>query len=110
MAKSNGAGRKGGPNRSDAIRAELAANPKATSREIMNKLAEKGIKVSSTLVYFVKSKMGKAKRRAKRAQAVEASTRLGSNNPVEVVSRVKDLARDVGGIRHLKKLVDLMAE
>ena len=33
MAKSNGPGRKGGPNRSDAIRAELAANPKATSRE-----------------------------------------------------------------------------
>jgi hypothetical protein len=32
------------------------------------------------------------------------------SNPVELVLRVKDLAREVGGIKHLKQLVDLLAE
>lgn len=31
-------------------------------------------------------------------------------NPVELVLRVKDLAREVGGINQLKQLVDLLAE
>jgi hypothetical protein len=31
-------------------------------------------------------------------------------NPVEVIRRVKDLAREVGGIQNLKILVDLLAD
>ena len=31
-------------------------------------------------------------------------------NPVELVMRVKQLAREVGGIRNLKQLVDLLAD
>jgi len=55
---------------------------------------------------FIKSKL----RRAKRARVAESSRQIGSRNPVEVVLRVKDLAREVGGIKNLKMLVDLLAE
>jgi hypothetical protein len=40
----------------------------------------------------------------------ESSRQSGAKHPVELVLRVKDLAREVGGIRYLKQLVDLLAE
>ena len=43
-------------------------------------------------------------------KVAESSRQTGSKNPVEVVLRVKDLAREVGGIKNLKMLVDLLAE
>jgi hypothetical protein len=91
-------------NKSQAIRELLALDPKMDSKTIMSRLAEKGVKVSSTMVYYVRSKMKQAKRKEKRARVV------ATNNPVELVLRVKDLAREVGGIKHLKQLVDLLAE
>jgi hypothetical protein len=97
-------------NKSQAIRDFLAGSPRAGTKEIVAGLAEKGIKVAPTLVYFIKSKANQAKRRAKRDRAAESSRQSGSRNPVEVVLRVKDLAREVGGIKNLKMLVDLLAE
>jgi hypothetical protein len=38
------------------------------------------------------------------------SQKTASHNPVELVRKVKDMAREVGGIANLKKLVDLLAE
>jgi hypothetical protein len=35
---------------------------------------------------------------------------MGVSNPVEVVLKVKALAREIGGIRNLKQLVDALAE
>jgi hypothetical protein len=97
-------------NKSEAVRGVLAQNPKATSREVIAQLAEKGIKVAPTMVYYVRSKLKQASRRAKRERAAESSRQSGAKNPVELVLRVKDLAREVGGIRYLKQLVDLLAE
>jgi tRNA G37 N-methylase Trm5 len=97
-------------NRSQAVREAIAENPKAGSKEIIALLAKKGIKVSATLVYYVRSKQNQQKRRQKRERLAEASRQTGTSNPVEVVRRVKHLARDVGGIRSLKQLVDLLAE
>ena len=51
-----------------------------------------------------------AKRRAKRERVAASSRQTSATNPVEVVIRVKDLAREVGGIKNLKMLVDLLAE
>ena len=113
MAKSNTGGdaaNGSSANRSEAVREALAQNPKATSREIISQLAAKGVKVAPTLVYYVKSKQNQARRKAKRARVAEASRGTAVGNPVEVVLRVKDLAREVGGIRNLKQLVDLLAE
>ena len=97
-------------NKSQAIRDFLAGNPQAGTKDIVAGLAEKGVKVAPTLVYFIKSKQRQAKRRAKRDRMAESSRQAGSKNPVEVVLRVKDLAREVGGIKNLKMLVDLLAE
>jgi hypothetical protein len=97
-------------NKSQAIRDFLVGNPTADTKTVVAGLAEKGVKVAPTLVYFIKSKQRQAKRRAKRDKVAESSRQTGSKNPVEVVLRVKDLAREVGGIKNLKMLVDLLAD
>jgi hypothetical protein len=91
-------------NKSQAIRELFAQDPKMESKAVIAGLAERGVKVSPTMVYYVRSKMKQAKRKEKRARVA------ANSNPVELVLRVKDLAREVGGIKHLKQLVDLLAE
>jgi hypothetical protein len=108
MANSKAGG--GGVNKSEAIRQALAENPKAGPKDIVALLGEKGIKVAPTLVYYIKSRSNQAQRKQKRARVAEASAKTAHANPVEVVLRVKNLAREVGGIRNLKMLVDLLAE
>ena len=110
MSKSNAAADGKPVNRSEAVREALAQNPKAGSKEIINVLAAKGLKVSPTLVYYVKSKQNQARRRAKRAEVADVSRRTATTDPVELVMRVKQLSAEVGGIRNLKLLVDLLAE
>ena len=97
-------------NKSQAVRDFLAGNPGADTKAVVAGLAGKGVKVAPTLVYFIKSKQRQARRRAKRDRVAASSRQTGSKNPVEVVLRVKDLAREVGGIKNLKMLVDLLAE
>ena len=111
MAKSKN-GAEAGPrtNKSEAVRGVLSQTPHATSKEIIAVLAEKGIKVSPTMVYYVRSKQKQATRRAKRERVAESSRLSGAQNPVEIVIRVKNLSREVGGIKYLKQLVDLLAE
>jgi hypothetical protein len=111
MAASKKGGSSGaGLNKSDAIREVLAQNPGAGPKDVVTLLAGRGIKVAPSLVYFIKSKAKQAQRKQKRARVAAASERTGTGNPVEVVLRVKDLAREVGGIGNLKILVDLLAE
>jgi hypothetical protein len=62
------------------------------------------------MVYYVRSKLGQARRKEKRARVAESSGKMAVSNPVELVLRVKDLATEVGGIHNLKQLVDLLAE
>lgn len=97
-------------NKSKAIRDYFATNPKADSKTVIAALTEQGVKVSPTMVYYVRSKMGQARRKEKRARVAESSNTLAAANPVELVLRVKDLAHEVGGIHQLKQLVDLLAE
>lgn len=96
--------------KSDAIRDELAKNPAAGSQDIITALGAKGVKVAPSLIYFVKSKLRQAKKKAKRERVAESSRSTASTNPVELVIRVKNLAREVGGVKNLKQLVDLLAE
>jgi hypothetical protein len=92
-------------NKSAAIREAMEQNPKAKTREIVALLAEKGIKVAPTLVYYIKSHARHAKRKARRMQAMAR----GAGNPVELVMQVKSLARAAGGYENLKQLVDALA-
>jgi hypothetical protein len=110
MSKSDPSSTGGPVNKSDAVREELARNPKAGSKEIIAALAGRGIKVAPSLVYFVKSKASQKKRKARRKLAEETGRQAGAANPLELVIRVKNLAREVGGLKNLKQLVDLLAE
>jgi ribosomal protein S2 len=48
-------------------------------------------------------------RRQQRRQAAQAGQRFGGD-PVALVRKIKSLADQVGGIRNLKQLVDLLVE
>jgi hypothetical protein len=97
-------------NKSAAIREMLAQHPQATTKEIVSMLGETGIKVQPSLVYLIKSKERKMRRKQKRQLVKETSQRTGTSNPVELVLRVKNLAMDAGGINNLKLLVDALAD
>jgi hypothetical protein len=106
----NGASDGGKVNKSQAVRVYLAAHPTADSKAVIAGLAEKGVRVSPTMVYYVRSKLKQAQRKEKRERVAASSRQTGAANPVEVVLRVKELARELGGIANLKQLVDLLAE
>src|SRR4051812_17503446 len=94
--------------KSSAIREALAANPKAKASEIVALLAKSGTKVTPGLVYALKAH-GKAKaKKAKRQAAVATAVRTGSSNPVELVTRTRQLAMDLGGLKNLRAMVDAL--
>jgi hypothetical protein len=106
MAKS----KNGKINKAAAIREVFGQSPDMTIKEVIHALAEKGIKVSYNQVYFIRAKNRQEKRKQKREKAERYSQKLGMSNPVEVVLKVKSLAREIGGIRNLKQLVDALAD
>lgn len=98
-----------GPNKSDEIRAILTANPNTTVKEVMATLAQRGIKVTDTLVYGVKAKMKHKKRRQQRQQVATAMPN-GSAGAVALIVKVKGIAAEVGGWKKLKELVDVLSQ
>ncbi len=105
MAKKSGE-----PSKSDAIREILEKNPKAKSKEVVSQLAEKGMKVTPTLVYYIKSQGKRKVKQARREHAVEVSRTTGSADPIKLIVAVWQLASEAGGMKQLKKLVDVLAE
>lgn len=99
-----------GVNKSEAIREVMAQHPKAQTQEVVSLLAERGLKVQPSLVYYIRSKQLHQQRRLKRERVAATSAGTGSVDPVDLVLKVKSLARDAGGIGNLKKLVDALAE
>jgi transposase len=90
------------------IREILAAEPKTPTKEVVEALATKGVKVSANHVYLIKSKLKMKKRRQKREKAAAMIQRTGTPNPVQAVMKVKTLARELGGLKNLKQLVDVL--
>ena len=79
-------------------------------QEIVAQLAEKGTKVTPQLVYFIMSKQKRKRRRQKREQVAETIKQSPARSPVDLIRQVKKLAEEVGGLKVLKQLVDLLAE
>jgi hypothetical protein len=100
----------GGVNKSEAIREILATDPTMTAGEVVAALKQRGIKASANLIYLVRTKARAKRRRAKRQQAVANGAAMGIANPVDLILEVRQLSARAGGIRHLKKLVDVLAE
>jgi hypothetical protein len=108
--KANG----GEPNKSQAIRDLLKANPKIKASEAVAALGEKGVKVTGSLYYIVKGKaLGRKSRRKKRetkAVGVVESTTVSHSDALATILKVKKFAAEVGGLRTLQKLVDALNE
>jgi hypothetical protein len=109
MAKKNG-----GVSKSEEIRLLLKANPEIGAQEAVAKLAEKGIKVSGNLFYFVKGQIKGRKARKKKAQRtvtkVAESTHATRSDAVSTILKVKSWANEVGGMKSLKALVEALSE
>jgi hypothetical protein len=99
-----------GTKKADVVREILGRNPKATVKEVQKMMAEKGLTVSENHVYFIRSKLRDQKNRQRRAAAEEATRATGTPNPAIAVSKVKALAKELGGLRNLKQLVDVLVE
>src|SRR5438309_8858244 len=92
------------------VRELLEQNPKTPIREIIDTLAQKGIKVSYNLVYGIKAKMGAKRRKLKRQKAVASANSAGIANAADLVLKVRSLANEAGGMRNLKQLVEVLGE
>jgi hypothetical protein len=101
-------------NRSEEIRQLLKANPKMGPKEVIAILGEKGIDVSSGLFYFVKGQMKGRKSRKTRAQTavtkVAEFTHANRTDAVTTILKVKACAKDVGGMKVLKALVEALSD
>ena len=95
-------------NKSQAVRDLLTANPKMTTKEIVGAMSAKGMKISPNLVYLIKSKGRSKTRRQKRARFNEAAKSMST--PLDVIIQLKSLSDNVGGLKNLKKLVDLLVD
>jgi hypothetical protein len=104
--KANGSG----INKSALIREILSKNPKIKVKEVVALLAQRKIEVNPNLVYMIKSKRSRRTRKEKRKLAVEATRTAGFANPVQLIMEVRSVAEKAGGMRHLKQLIDLLAQ
>ncbi len=97
-----------GPSKADQIRDELKSNPRAKPSAIVKILGERGVKVLANHVYAIKAHMKSKKYKQRRDAAGAAAQEAGLANPVQAVVEVRKLAARLGGMSHLKKLVDLL--
>jgi DNA-binding winged helix-turn-helix (wHTH) protein len=97
-------------NKSAAVREILGKDRNTPTKEIIATLAQRGIKVHPHLVYIIKSKMRAKRGRQKRERALENGRQMGIANPVDLILEVRQLSEKAGGLKHLKKLVDVLAE
>lgn len=109
MAKKND-----GVNRSEEIRKVLKANPTIGLKEATAELAKKGIEVSTGLFYFVKGQMKGRKARTTKAQntvtKVAEFSQVTRSDAVSTILKVKACAREVGGMKALKALVEALSD
>jgi hypothetical protein len=103
-----------GASKSEQIRQLLKASPEIKAHEAVAKLAEKGVKISGNLFYYVKGQMKGRKARRKKAQRavtkVAESTHVTRVDAVTTIRKVKSLANEVGGMKTLKALVEALSE
>jgi hypothetical protein len=101
-------------NKSEEIRQCLRTNPRAGAKEVLATLSQRGIKVSENLFYYIKGQLKGRKGRKKHAQKVVAkvaeATGAVRSDVVATILKVKGLASEVGGMKKLKALVEVLSE
>ena len=108
---------KDGVNKSARLRELLREDPKISFNDASARLADEGIEIKSSLFYFVKGKVvGRRGRRRKMRRNVEAA--LGTNGAATAAStdvlatikKVKALAAELGGLKKLRAVVEVLSE
>jgi len=101
-------------NKSEEIRQYLKTNPRAGAKEVLTALSQRGIKVSENLFYYIKGQLKGRKGRKKKAQKVVAkvadATGVVKSDALATILKVKGLASEVGGMKKLKALVEVLSE
>lgn len=102
-----------GVNRSQAIRDVYKAKPDVSVKEVIETLAGKGIRVKPGLVYMIKGRLSTRKRGRRKgqksAQKVAKVTAVSTNGDVlGTIKKVKALASEVGGLKKLQALVEVL--
>ncbi len=103
-------------NKSEEVRQLLKANPALTAKEVVAALAEKGIKISNALFYFTKGQMKGRKARKKKEQNTAAAAKVAEatlvikGDALSTILKVKAWAKEVGGMKTLKALVEALSE
>lgn len=104
--------------KAEAIRNYIEAVPDAKAGDVVNQLKKSGIKVNAQDVYFQRSFMKRLRKRQRAERMAQerqedGKGRTHSASPgyaVDVICRVANLGKEVGGTRNLKLLVDALAQ
>jgi len=102
-------------NKSEEVRKLLKANPAITAKETVAALAENGIKISNALFYFTKGQMKGRKARKQKdrntatAKVAEANLVI-KGDAVSTILKMKAWAKEVGGMKTLKALVEALSD
>lgn len=104
-----------GVNKSEEVRQLLKANPTITAKEAVAALAEKGIKISNALFYYTKGQVkGRKDRKQKDQQTAAAkvaeATLVIKGDAPSTILKVKAWAKEVGGMKTLKALVEALSD
>jgi hypothetical protein len=85
----------------------LGEYPQASVKDIVSFLGREGVKVRPSMVYYLRRKTRKAKRQAT-ADGAAPSGAGGPTYSAELILGVKNLAKEAGGFRNLKQLVEVL--
>ncbi len=104
--------KKGALSHSQAIREVLKQSPRASAEEVVERLAQQKIQITPSLVYVIKGRLTqmRAHKRVKAARVAQAGQKTGSTDPVALILKIKELAREAGGIESLKAIVCALAD
>jgi hypothetical protein len=93
-------------NKSEAVRQVLEEHPEASTDEVISLLAERRMKVRPPLVYVIRSE---SRRRAKK-RVLRGGPNGDATYSAELILGVKHLAKEAGGFKNLKQLVQVLAD
>jgi hypothetical protein len=95
--------------KSQAIRDMIRQHPRAKASEIVRLLGDHGVHVQPTLVYYIRSRARNKRRARKQQEAMDATKKTVTIDPVKFILKVRELATEAGGVKQLKQVVDAMA-
>ena len=116
--------KEGEVSKSQSIRDLLKVKPSISAKDAVAALAEKGIKIKLGLFYLVKGNVAgrKGRRKKNKQKAVtmmtastngDAMTTLpakGKSDALGMIRKIKGLAAEVGGLRSLAELVEVLRD